>query len=159
LLNNLSTQCRSARHSRGSGTGALKVTGRSTDGIAAKDGLVIDNATVTVSESVEAAHVLVVGGTVDVTSSDDGLNVAAGTSTSAETASDDAAAEATTEPEAAAWASSETSPEGGPPASGTAPQGEPPQGGDGMPGEAAGDFSLTVTGGEAPESTGVAAHP
>jgi hypothetical protein len=102
------------------------------DGVHAESDLLVGDATVTVSESVEgleAAHILVADGTVDVTSSDDGFNAAGGTST-AETAE-----------------SAETAAEDEPPASGTMPEGGPPQGGGGMPGEAAGDFSLVITGG------------
>lgn len=111
------------------------------DGVHAESDLVVDAAAVTVSESVEgleAAHILVASGTVDVTSTDDGFNAAGGTSTT----SDDA--------EAAGGTSAEgDQPTGGePPTSGTMQQGEPPQGGGGgMPGEAAGDFSLVITGG------------
>lgn len=104
------------------------------DGVHAESDLLVDGATVTVSESVEgleAAHILVTGGTVDVTSSDDGFNAAGGTST-AETAETAETADTAAEDE--------------PPASGTMPEGGPPQGG-GMPGEAAGDFSLVITGG------------
>ncbi|WP_369370136.1 carbohydrate-binding domain-containing protein [Promicromonospora sp. Populi] len=96
------------------------------DGVHAESELVVDGAAVTVSEAVEgleAAHILVAGGTVDVTSSDDGFNAAGGTSTTSdEAATSDATDEAPTEAEA-------------------------PQGG-GMPGEAAGDFSLVITGGD-----------
>ncbi|GHH79798.1 carbohydrate-binding domain-containing protein [Promicromonospora soli] len=103
------------------------------DGVHAESELVVDGATVTVSESVEgleAAHILVAGGTVDVTSSDDGFNAAGGTTTTDETSSDAPA-------------------EGEAPASDAMPQGERPQGGGGgMPGEAAGDFSLVITGGD-----------
>lgn len=102
------------------------------DGVHAESDLLVDGATVTVSESVEgleAAHILVAGGTVDVTSSDDGFNAAGGTSTAA-----------------TAESAAETTAEGEPPASDTMPEGGPPQGG-GMPGEAAGDFSLVITGG------------
>ena len=113
------------------------------DGVHAESDLLVDGATVTVSESVEgleAAHILVAGGTVDVTSSDDGFNAAGGTSTAA--TSEDA-----TEDAADAAAAPDTAAEGEPPASGTMPEGGPPQGGGGMPGEAAGDFSLVITGG------------
>lgn len=105
------------------------------DGVHAESDLVVDGATVTVSESVEgleAAHILVAGGAIDVTSSDDGFNAAGGTSTTTE---------ASTEGE---------TPTGGEPStSGTMPDGEPPQGGGGgMPGETAGDFSVAITGGD-----------
>lgn len=136
------------------------------DGVHAESDLVVDGATVAVSESVEgleAAHILVAGGTIDVTSSDDGFNAAGGTSTTsddaasdASTASDGAAATADTSTDAArdqdtaadAPAEGEMPTGGEPPASSTMPQGEPPQGGGGMPGDAAGDFSLVVTGGD-----------
>ncbi|MFD7023697.1 carbohydrate-binding domain-containing protein [Promicromonospora sukumoe] len=115
------------------------------DGVHAESDLVVDGATVTVSESVEGlegAHILVASGTVDVTSSDDGFNAAGGTSTTTDGA-----------------ATGGEAPTGGePPTSGTMPDGQPPQGGDGggaggaggggMPGEAAGDFSLVITGGD-----------
>lgn len=101
------------------------------DGIHAESDLVVGDGTLTVTESVEGlegAHILVAGGTVDVTASDDGLNAAGATST----ATDDTATDATTAENAAA-----TVPE--PPAGG--------RGGGGMGGEAAGDFSLAITGG------------
>jgi hypothetical protein len=103
------------------------------DGVHAESDLLVGDATVTVSEAVEgleAAHILVTDGTVDVTSSDDGFNAAGGTSTAA-----------------TADTAADTGAEGEPPASDTMPEGGPPQGGGGMPGEAAGDFSLAITGG------------
>jgi hypothetical protein len=102
------------------------------DGVHAESDLLVGDATVTVSESVEgleAAHILVTAGTVDVTSSDDGFNAAGGTSTAATAETADSGAE------------------GEPPTSDTMPEGGPPQGGGGMPGEAAGDFSLAITDG------------
>ncbi|MCF4123237.1 carbohydrate-binding domain-containing protein [Antribacter sp. KLBMP9083] len=98
------------------------------DGVHAESDLVIGDGTLTVTEAVEGlegAHILVAGGTVDVTASDDGLNAAGATSTT----TDDTTAE-----NAAA-----TAPE--PPAGG------PGGGGGGTGGEAAGDFSLAITGG------------
>ncbi|GAA2243828.1 hypothetical protein GCM10010413_53570 [Promicromonospora sukumoe] len=139
------------------------------DGVHAESDLVIDGATVTVSESVEGlegAHILVASGTVDVTSSDDGFNAAGGTSTTTDgttttddTAGDDTAADTGTGQDSAAQppADGEAPTGGEPPTSGTMPDGQPPQGGDGgggagggggMPGEAAGDFSLVITGGD-----------
>ncbi|WP_454860439.1 carbohydrate-binding domain-containing protein [Promicromonospora soli] len=131
------------------------------DGVHAESDLVVDGATVTVSESVEgleAAHILVAGGAVDVTSSDDGFNAAGSTSTTSDdaaasdgaAATDDSSADAATDQDAAAEAPAEGErPTGGePPTSGAMPDGEPPQGGGGIPGETAGDFSLVITGGD-----------
>ncbi|MGW2095364.1 carbohydrate-binding domain-containing protein [Promicromonospora sukumoe] len=136
------------------------------DGVHAESDLVVDGATVTVSESVEgleAAHILVASGTVDVTSSDDGFNAAGGTSTTTDgaatdgtTTTDDTAADTGTGQDSAAQppADGEAPTGGEPPTSGTMPDGQPPQGGGGagggggMPGEAAGDFSLVITGGD-----------
>ncbi|PUB28002.1 uncharacterized protein DUF4353 [Promicromonospora sp. AC04] len=129
------------------------------DGVHAESDLVIDEATVTVSESVEgleAAHILVAGGTVDVTSSDDGFNAAGATSTTTDdtaaaddtaaddTTTDDTAADDTTtdagttsesgttgEAPAGAPADGEMPAGGEPPASGTMPEGGAPQGGGG----------------------------
>lgn len=133
------------------------------DGVHAESDLVVQDATVTVTESVEgleAAHLLVTSGTIDVTSSDDGFNAAGGTSTTIDAAatgdtdtSDDAAADANTatDQDAAGGSPGDGEMPAGaePPASGTMPEGEPPQaGGGGMPGEASGDNSLVVIGGD-----------
>lgn len=136
------------------------------DGVHAESDLVVDGATITVSESVEgleAAHILVASGTVDVTSSDDGFNAAGGTSTTTDgaaatdgTAADDTAADTGTGQDAGTQppADGEAPTGGEPPTSGTMPDGQPPQGGGagggggGLPGEAAGDFSLVITGGD-----------
>ncbi len=111
------------------------------DGVKAETLLTVHNGTVTVSDSVEgmeAAHITINGGTIDITASDDGVNAAGGTSTN-------------TGDEAAAAGG------GAPPAMGEMPAGEMPgggipggpMGGAGGPGGemAVGDYSVTVTGG------------
>lgn len=112
------------------------------DAVKAETLLTVHNGTVTVSDSVEgmeAAHIVINGGTVDITASDDGVNAAGASSSATEGGGEAAALGAGGAPPAM----------GAMPAGGEASTGGGPMGGIGGPeGEmAAGDYSITVTGG------------
>ncbi|GAB3175059.1 carbohydrate-binding domain-containing protein [Myceligenerans halotolerans] len=113
------------------------------DGVHAESDLVVADGTLTVTESyegLEGTHILVAGGTTDITASDDGLNAAGATSTEETAATEETStSQVATTQDGAAQA-------------GERPEGAPEGGrgggmGGGAGGESAGDFSLTITGG------------
>lgn len=125
------------------------------DGVKAETQLTVQAGTVTVAESVEgleAQHITINGGTVDITASDDGVN-AAGAAGGTDTAGAEGAGNEAEPPQMPEGAMPEGAvpdgsrpemPEGGMP-----PAGEMPAGGMGPGGSMeAGDFSVTVTGGQ-----------
>lgn len=122
------------------------------DAVKAETQLTVHDGTLKVSESVEgmeAAHISINGGTIDITASDDGINAAGGTTTDTASTAEDRGGVAGEPP---------AMPEGGMPGAempeGAMPGGEMPESGlrgGGMgPGGgemAVGDYSIIVTGG------------